>query len=477
MNVVLHVALLLLVPILVGYLAVNLALGRMVAAGTLWGKLPLALGLGLGLTGSATFVSLVLVDHVNLGFELGLLLVLVWWASRRVDASRFSLPRERWLPASRLLLAPAVLLIGSSAVLFVVQAVKMRHGGWDAWDFWNMRARAFARGGEDWTHTFSQIPWWTHPEYPVLLPSTVARGFKVLDAEAHLVPITIAWVFTFATVALVWFGVSVARGRSQGLIAAAVLAATPYFVFHGTQQYADNPLGFFFLATMVCLSLYDHRPSAGPLILGGLFAALAAFTKNEGILFFVCVVVARSWVVHRRHGRAEWRTQAWWFSVGAAPVLALVLLFKTHYAVMPDNAEFYASRWEHWDRSFVDHVLANLKDTARYRGFVASWWHNALNFDEWRLPLFAVLAAYGLVQGVEPGTPRAAIWTVLLTVGLQLLGISAVFLWWSTYDIVEHMDATNRLLMQMLPMLLFVFFRSVRAPFRVVLDQPKEDPA
>lgn len=469
-----NVALSFLLPLVIGYVLVHHALGRSGGWHSSLGKLPLALGLGLGLTGACAFISLALVDHISVGFECALLIGVLWCFGRRPPPPVLSAGSERWTPASRVLVVPLGLLLVASGIAFVIQSGQLNHGGWDAWDFWNMRARFFARGGEHWNNTFSQIPWWTHPEYPVLLPAMVARGFVWVGRELVGVPRALAWVYTVGSVALLYFGVSLTRGRTQGLLAATVLAVTPYFLHHGAEQYADNPLGFYFLATLVCLGLYDRDGRRSLLVLAGAFAGLAAFTKHEGLMFVTCLALARSVVVLRAQGRSEWRRQASAFLLGASPLLALLTLFKLRYAVMPDNAEFYAARWQHWDHSFTDHVLMNLRSGERYLGFFESWWHNLTHFDEWLLPLVFVLSVYAIVQGVSALRPRTTLRTLAVTLALHFLGASAVFLLWSTYDIREHMDATGRLLAQVLPVSLYGVFLTVNTPFTVALQGEPE---
>ena len=57
----------------------------------------------------------------------------------------------------------------------------------------------------------------------------------------------------------------------------------------GTSQFADIPLALFILTTLILLFFQagspDHRP--GAVILAGIAAGLCAWTKNEGLLFFV----------------------------------------------------------------------------------------------------------------------------------------------------------------------------------------------
>ncbi len=84
------------------------------------------------------------------------------------------------------------------------------------------------------------------------------------------------------------------------MLGAIALLATPSFVEQGAWQYADIPLSFFYLATIVLLSLYDERTQeassqspAGLLALGGVAAGFAAWTKNEGVLFLGAIILAR----------------------------------------------------------------------------------------------------------------------------------------------------------------------------------------
>jgi hypothetical protein len=462
---------LLAIPTVIGILIVHNTLGVLPRWGWL-GKASLGIGLGLGLCGVLTFASLVLTSRVTLVFEVMLLALVMVWTLKRRELPSTPVAREVWSPPTRALLAVALLPLTICLVALAIQLPQHEYGGWDAWDFWNMRARYFARGGEHWWRTFTQINWWSHPEYPVLLPAMVARGFGIVGGEPASVPMTIAAVFTLATVVLLFFGVAILRGTTQGLLAALMLLVTPFFLFHGSAQYADVPLSFFFLATFVALAVHDHLASGkGALLaLAGCFAGLASFTKNEGMLFLACLVIARLGLVWRTRGRRELTRQAAWFCAGAAPMVAVVVFFKAVYSVMPDNAEFYAGRWQDWNHSVTQHVWMQLTRGQRYVGFFESWWANLTSFDERPVPIFYVLVAYALLVGLESQRPRRVLHTLWLTLLLQLIGVSALFLWWSTYEIHEHMDATNRLLLQALPTVLFGLFCALRTPWSVVIE-------
>ena len=89
-------------------------------------------------------------------------------------------------------------------------------------------------------------------------------------------------------------GVSRLRSRSQGLLAGLVLIGLVSFLQRGTLQYADVPLAFFILSAVLLLVLYDasERPQRGLLVLSGLAAGLAAWTKNEGLLLLLVLPAA-----------------------------------------------------------------------------------------------------------------------------------------------------------------------------------------
>ena len=54
-------------------------------------------------------------------------------------------------------------------------------GGNDAFIIWNLRARWLYRAGEDFRSAFSpDLLFWSHADYPLLLPTILVRGFTVL---------------------------------------------------------------------------------------------------------------------------------------------------------------------------------------------------------------------------------------------------------------------------------------------------------
>ena len=184
--------------------------------------LSLAIGVGLGIGSGTFFLSLVLFNGSpsgTLSLEVGLLLLaLTWWIFRRQrrTSSAVSFTAEPWHPLHWL--AVIGMAEGGVAVLatFVLNSMASPHGEWDAWAIWNLRARFLFRGRPDWHTAFSQHLAWSHPDYPPLLPSAIARSWAFIGADPTIVPITVALLFSAATVGLLYSSLWWLRSRSQG---------------------------------------------------------------------------------------------------------------------------------------------------------------------------------------------------------------------------------------------------------------------
>jgi hypothetical protein len=232
--------------------------------------------------------------------------------------------------------------------IFLLLSAQSPHGAWDAWAIHNLHARFLFRGATHWTDVFDPELGASHPDYPLLLPAFIASEWKAIGSDATGVPTAVAFLFTFGTVGVLTASIWLLRGTLQGLLAGAMLLGTPFFVIdQGPAQIADVPLAYFFVTALALLALYEQRPqSPGLAVLAGTSAALAAWTKNEGLLLFVSVILAYSVAIAIRRRWSDWRIMAG-FALGAAPFLAVVLYFKLMFApanrvvtvqsLIPDN--------------------------------------------------------------------------------------------------------------------------------------------
>jgi len=296
---------------------------------------------------------------------------------------------------------------------------------------------------------------WTHPDYPLLLPAAVARGWSYAGEETTFVPRLIAILFGAATVGLLMSTLTRLRGTSQGYLGGLVLLATPYFLELTTDQYADVPLAFFYLASAAFLEIQDRQGGGIRLpLLAGLFTALAAWTKNEGVLFLAVTVLIRL-----RVGVRRWRELAA-FLVGALPVVLVLAYFKLRLAPVNDLIAGQGAQA----------TFARLFDGRRY-GLIA--WFYLVALVSIGPGLAVVLAVYRLLLGGAPLRPGRGHTPAVLA--LMLAGYAVVYLT-TPNELAWHLsDSVHRLLMQLWPSALLALFLSTATP-QEVLARPSPHP-
>lgn len=211
----------------------------------------------------------------------------------------------------RVLAVWVALLSVSLIAVFAATQWRFPQGINDALGIWNLHARVMLLD-PDWREYFAEVRMWSHTDYPLLLPASVARLWLAGGAPTGLGPALIAFSFTAATVGVCAGTVARRRGSEAGLFCALGLLGTSFLIKHGANQYADVPLAFYIAAALALAaealaleprtSAIDRAPSVsvrgmnrrGPrsrtLTLSGLLAALAAWTKNEGLLFLASFV-------------------------------------------------------------------------------------------------------------------------------------------------------------------------------------------
>lgn len=353
-----------------------------------------------------------------------------------------------WL--SRVLTGTFAFALAAALYSAVLRSIAHPHGdGWDAFAIWNLHARFLFRGGEHWRDGFSPLIPWSHPDYPLLLPSAIAHFWTMLGHESTAVPAVIGLAFTFSTLGLLFFALAILRGRTIAMLGGLALASTPFFVDQGSAQYADVPLSFFFLAVMVLFHLgvesRTEQPLRSPemLVLAGIAAGFAIWTKNEGILF-LCATIAAHVLV-----RAPQRTRCISiFLLGAAPFLLLVGWFK-HLVAFPN--ELFSNQ---------DAVLHKILDPARYWAIFQWFLKDFLRFGEWWLVPGTVLllAFFFIVRDKRKSQPGYNMRASVLTLTFTLAGYFAIYVI-TPYDLHWHLRfSLNRLFLQLWPCALFVLF-------------------
>lgn len=456
----------LLVPALLVYLTLApvAAPGRRTAPQLL--RVALAMGLAAGITSALWFLWYALFDAPATTYfatETAILLVAAVWRHRIESRRRPAAPvSDAVLPKAPIAAGPArfalpvvIVLALSGTVAFVANTVQQPHGSWDAVAIWNLHAHFLAAGYERWRDLLEQGRWCAyHGDYPVLLPGCVARLWSLAGGASPFASGLVAYWFTAATVLLCAAAVGCVRGRNQALLAAAALLGTTSFVRQSSDQYADVPLAWFMLASVVALVLYNHsgRQRRSWLALAGATTGLAAWTKNEGILFAAVIVVVHGIMSSRRVGARAAVREATPFAAGLLPVVALLLAFKLTLA--PEN-DLVAGQG-------LANTVARLLDVSRYRVIFAGLTTALLRAVK---GLIVVLPLYYFLMGpTRLARARDSARFAAAVFGLMLIGYVGVYL--TTPQALEwHLQTSaRRLLLQLWPGAVTAFFLAVAAP-------------
>lgn len=350
-------------------------------------------------------------------------------------------------------------------VLFATHSANKPHGEWDAWSIWNLHARFLYRGGEMWKNAFSSQIAWSHPDYPLLLPGLVALCWTLARSESTLAPAGVAFIFTFATAGLLIAALGFLRGRVQAFIAGAVLLGSVAFVEVGAMQYADVPLCFYILAAVALLCLQDRYPTDLRFtLLAGLAAGLAAWTKNEGLMFVIAVLAARAIAVFRFGTRPALARQLGAAIAGLVFPLAVVALFKLTLAPANDLMSTGTAG-----------MIAHFGSFARWMTIFEAFLTKTLFFGQiavngdvvrgFLLPISLVLLLYWfLVRFRVEDRNRSLVATAALTFAVMFAGDFAVYLLLPNDVDFQLRTSIDRIFLQLWPVGLFAFFMAANVP-------------
>lgn len=341
--------------------------------------------------------------------------------------------------------AGTAVLLALAARAFWVHRSLHPHGEWDAWAIWNLRARAMLRGAPDWTSVFSSSIAWSNVDYPLLLPLTVARLWAFEGAETTLIPAVVAFVFFASTAATVIVLVGQTRGWVSGLLSGALLVAPHTYVFQSSCQCADVPIAQFILVALAYGAMARQASQSGTMIgAAGAAAGLAAWTKNEGQVFLLLMLVSITTWPRRDRFRA-WR----WFGTGAAVPLAALLWFKLQLA--PPNYLFTPTA--------MAGVLERLRDVERWALIRAQLTGMVPEWGEVPGGALVILAA---VVALTAGVDRRALQRCtfgLSLIGLMLIGYILVYAVTPLPLLWQILTSFPRLMTQVWPALVWTLFQ------------------
>jgi len=254
-------------------------------------KCYLGCGLGLSISATLTFLSLILFHQMTPMFiiisnTLVCLILFYFYIQRKINLKQKvcnpkSTFNKEWVP---------FLLLCFLFIPIWIQAHFYPFGGWDAWSAWNLKAKFLFLGGDHWKNVFHPELWRSSPHYPLLLPLINVWGWIFLEEPTYKTPLMTSLLFTFLTAGLLFSGLKKITKSFFPLVTCLVILTMPFFVKLSISQYSDIVLGYYLLAAFLCLSIAKSEQSPSFALLSGIFIGLLSFTKSEGLVASLIVL-------------------------------------------------------------------------------------------------------------------------------------------------------------------------------------------
>ena len=283
----------------------------------------------------------------------------------------------------------------------------------------------------------------------------IASTWQELVTDTPHVPMLQSGLFAIACLGLGVAALGSVKSVGQAAFGLAVLWGTPFLVNEGGRQMADVPMAFFVLAVGILVYLYTLYRSPGLLILAGLAAGLAAWTKNEGTPF---VLAALGGIVAAFWGSSRWRSILL-YPLGLALPFAVVLYFKLALAPPSDVLSSGPTR-----------SLQQILEPARHLEIVRYVAGELLGFGNWGIVgvpigILVILVLYYLLLRVPlPKTVRPAYVACIVMLAIQAAGYYGIFLI-TPYDLAWHLSySTTRLILQAFPLITFLVLAATATP-------------
>ena len=359
-----------------------------------------------------------------------------------------------------------------SLMVFAASSWKTPHGGWDAFAIWNLRARFLFRAGIHWADAFSE--YLGKGDYPLFIPTNVARGWVIVGSDTIAIPIILSALFTFSIVGLTVSSLSFLRSQSQGSLAGLVLCGTPFLIGAGASQYADVPLAFLSLSTLVLFGLKIQFPAYQYrlVFLAGVAAGFSTGVKNEGLLFLVSMLLSLTAIALVPKKRLAHSKDIGYFFLGTLPGLAVTICFKSY---SPISGLFFVADFPT--------LVSKITDPARHLLVLGTFQRELRDFGGWPFSMPIFLLFYLLVLGTRRDiTVREEVAPLLMVLAMMLAGYYWVYILGLTQPgtttpvrLTWHLQTSlNRLLAQLWPSAVFAYFLTTRTIEEVVAKRQRE---
>lgn len=250
-------------------------------------------------------------------------------------------------------------------------------GGWDARYMWSLKAKFMFRSPADWQTMFSQQLSWCHADYPLLWPGTLAWGWYCLGKESLLWPPWASLCFYISCSFIVVWYLAVYVSKITGWIAGTFFFILTPPLFWSIHQYADMPLTFFMTASALTLAAAFREAQPRLFVISGFMAGLAAWTKNEGVLFLLWIsllLIGLKFLKKRSHSAVLHAGKS--FLAGAFLPLLWLMAFKVFFG---RNGDYFGP--ERFAQDYVELILRGWKNGPI---IFQAYWDQISRFALWK---------------------------------------------------------------------------------------------
>lgn len=308
---------------------------------------------------------------------------------------------------------------------------------WDAFAIWQLKAQVLTLLP---LHPrpayFSNLNLsYSHLRYPLLVPM-MSAGAHAMTGRLDDLGKTVALLLYPGMCAVVFAAVRRFNGTTAALTATALLACLEPMCRYSGSGTAEIALTAFYACSLLCMLRWRETGNWGYVVLGALFSAWMAWTKNEGLALAAINVPVLAGMKPRASRRR---------AVAAAGVFAIIvatiyLPWVFYSWGLPRTDEDYAGNLN------VHGVIVNV---GRLPAILGAMGLETLNWQDWGL-FWLVAAGLAIVQRRRFANPAAAVIGVLLV--LHLLAYLPPLMVVRSWNIDELLAVTtDRLLLHAAP--------------------------
>ena len=314
----------------------------------------------------------------------------------------------------------------------------LRWGDWDAWAIWSQHAK-FLTYSDYFANLFTNKIAWTHPDYPLMLPSIIAIIWKSFDNFSAIVPAFLAYFIALLLIVVIMSSFFEKKFWLSGVFITLLLSATSILFPFALSQFSDTLLACFILLPFIVLNHLPKTQSFTSYLLIGFLAATCVWIKNEGLMFFAIFSFCLLIKYYKQ------RKMIGGYVLGALFPIFVFGIFKIFFSTPSDLLSAKTSYWE------------KVSDVSRYQfifDFATDYFVQNCIF------LLALLALMVIINR------RFFISFPFIVIALLFLSYLCAYVI-SPYGLQWHMSTSfERLVHQIVPTLLYAIFFTTAQKFK-----------